>query len=72
MNKVGVLVMMTGKYIQYFKGFKASFDRHFLKSSGEADQYTVHYFLFTDGSIEGNPSDVTITEQKRLGWPFDS
>jgi len=63
--KVGLLVVATGKYIQFVEPLIASADRYFCNN------HKVTYFVFTDGNVPQR-SDVVKIEQERLGWPYDT
>ena len=64
-KKIGLLIVATGKYINYVKPLIASAHKYFCTN------HKVTYFVFTDGQV---PEDDTIVriEQKRLGWPYDT
>lgn len=62
---VGLLVMATGKYIQYIDPLIFSAEKHFCKN------HKVTYFIFTDSDLPSTDRIVYI-QQKRLGWPFDT
>src|SRR5579862_8550221 len=66
-DKVGLLVMATGKYIQFVPPLIAS-ARNFFCTNQD-----VTYFVFTDQPADHiMTSDIKIIYQKRLGWPFDT
>ncbi len=63
--KVGLLVVATGKYIQFVKPLLDSANKYFCPD----DEVT--YFIFT----EGEPpvyANVVKFHHKRVGWPFDT
>ncbi len=62
---VGLLIVATGKYIQFVEPLIKSADTHFCKNQ------KVTYFVFTDGNLP-HRNDIVIIEQKRLGWPYDT
>jgi histo-blood group ABO system transferase len=62
---VGLLVVATGKYIQFLSPLVESAERHFLKN------HRVTYFIFTDQEPVPLPN-TNYVFQKRLGWPFDT
>lgn len=62
---VGLLVVATGKYIQFAQPLIESAEKHFLKN------HRVTYFIFTDQELIPQPNAVYVF-QKRLGWPFDT
>ncbi len=62
---VGLLVVATGKYIQFVKPLIESAEQHFCKN------HRVTYFIFTDQEPIPLPNTVYVF-QKRLGWPFDT
>lgn len=64
-DKIGLLVMATGKYISFVPPLIASAEEHFLKG------HEVTYFIFTDGSLQESERVVCIN-QSRLGWPYDT
>lgn len=64
-KKVGLLIVATGKYVDFVPRLLDSADRYFCKN------HEVTYFLFTDGTL--SPRDNLKTfHQKRLGWPRDT
>lgn len=64
-HKIGLMIMATGKYIQFVEPLIQSADKYFCT------QHEVHYFVFTDGVIPENPR-ITRIEQQKLGWPYDT
>ncbi len=64
---VGLLIVATGKYIEFVKPLIESARTHFCKN------HTVTYFVFTDGVTDFLKSnDIVRLEQARLGWPKDT
>ncbi len=45
-DKIGLLVIATGKYISFVPSLIASADKHFCKD------HKVTYFIFTDGELQ--------------------
>ncbi len=68
MEKIGILYICTGKYIEFWQSFYESSQKHFLLD----DAYEKHYFVFTDSETiaYGNESFVHKIYQKPLAWPF--
>lgn len=64
-HKIGLMVMATGKYIQFVEPLIQSADTYFCKN------HEVYYFIFTDGIVPEHPRIIRI-EQKKLGWPYDT
>ncbi|HEY2809984.1 MAG TPA: hypothetical protein VGJ00_01130 [Rhabdochlamydiaceae bacterium] len=64
-DKVGLLIMATGKYTQFVGPLISSARKHFCT------HHTVTYFVFTDGEIP-QAGDIVPIYQKRLGWPYDT
>jgi histo-blood group ABO system transferase len=62
---VGLLIVATGKYIDFVNPLIQSAEIHFCKN------HHVTYFVFTDRGFEIPPNTI-ITYQKRLGWPYDT
>ena len=62
---VGMLVVATGKYIQFVQPLIDSAEKHFCKN------HNVTYFVFTDGDLPESEKIVRV-EQARLGWPLDT
>lgn len=62
---IGVLIMATGKYIQFVDPLMASAEEYFCKD------HNVTYFIFTDSDLPSKENVVYI-HQDRLGWPFDT
>lgn len=63
--KIGLLIVATGKYIQFIKPLIDSSRVYFCPN------HEVTYFIFTDGAYEQQP-DVRIIAQNKLGWPYDT
>lgn len=62
---VGLLIMATGRYIEFVDPLIKSANQHFCPG------HHVTYFVFTDGLLP--PQDnIVCFYQKRLGWPFDT
>jgi|SRR5579862_2268764 len=64
-DKVGLMIMATGKYTQFVPPLIESARKHLCAN------HTVTYFVFTDGEIP-HADDIVPLFQKRLGWPFDT
>ncbi len=64
-KKVGLLIVATGKYIQFVEPLIKSARKHFCTN------HDVTYFIFTDRYLEPQ-KDVVPIEHKRLGWPYDT
>ena len=66
--KTAVLYITLGRYGVFFEGFYKS-ARKFLLPGHEK-----HFFIFTDSSrIKAmKAKDITVIEQKKLGWPLDT
>lgn len=62
---VGLLIMATGRYIEFVEPLVNSAKQHFCPG------HEVTYFVFTDGVLSPMDNVVSIY-QKRLGWPFDT
>jgi histo-blood group ABO system transferase len=62
---VGLLVMATGKYIQFIPPLIESAEKYFCQG------HNVTYFVFTDSEMPPEDHIVWI-HQDRLGWPFDT
>ncbi len=65
-EKIGLLIMATGKYDQFADPLIHSARKYFLT------QHDVTYFIFTDGNILSQGDDIICIYQERLGWPFDT
>ncbi len=64
---VGLVVVATGKYIQFVTPLIESADRFFVPGHKRT------YFIFTDHVDEAPKADNIVTVcQKRLGWPQDT
>lgn len=64
-DKIGLLVMATGKYTVFIEPLVRTARTHFCKN------HEVTFFVFTDGQIPTD-SDIVPLYQSRLGWPFDT
>ncbi len=62
---VGLLVMATGRYVEFVEPLVTSAKEHFCPG------HQVTYFIFTDGQLPPMENVVPIY-QKRLGWPYDT
>ena len=62
---VGLLVVATGRYIEFVDRLLDGADQYFCKG------HNVTYFVFTDREIAPRPNLKVIT-QRRAGWPHDS
>lgn len=62
---VGLLVVATGKYIQFVPPLIHSAKEHFCKN------HAVTYFVFTDQLLESSENVIRI-EQRHMGWPYDT
>ena len=63
---IGLLIVATGKYIQFAEPLIDSARTHFCPG------HNVTYFVFTDGQITHPAHDIVTVYQKKLGWPFDT
>jgi len=64
-KKVGLLIMATGKYIDFVPPLLDSADNYFCTN------HEVTYFVFTDGILPER-DNLKVIYQKRLGWPHDT
>ena len=64
-QRVGLLVMATGNYVQYVDALLDSADCYFCVD------HDVTYFVFTDGQLTPRKNLICI-EQPQLGWPYDT
>ncbi len=64
-KKVGLLIVATGKYIDFVPPLLDSADKYFCTN------HEVTYFVFTDGTLSSR-KNLKIIYQKRLGWPHDT
>ncbi len=62
---VGLLVVATGKYINFVPPLVESARKHFCPD------HTITYFVFTDGSLPA-ADDIVCLPHTRLGWPYDT
>lgn len=62
---VGLLIMATGRYIEFVEPLVKSANQHFCPG------HNVTYFVFTDRYLAPQENIVCIN-QKRLGWPYDT
>ena len=63
--KVGLLVVATGRYINFVEPLINSAKKHFLTN------HDVTYFIFTEGQPPKADNIIKI-QQNRLGWPYDT
>lgn len=64
-HEIGLLIMATGKYIQFVPPLIVSARNFFCTN------HHITYFVFTDQDAQLG-DDVRVIYQKRLGWPFDT
>ena len=64
-DKIGLLIMATGKYIIFVEPLLKSARTHFCPN------HQVTFFIFTDKQAPVSP-DVVSIYQPKLGWPFDT
>lgn len=64
-QKVGLLIVATGKYIEFVKPLIDSANKYFCTN------HDVTYFVFTDDEQFQAPNVIKI-DQKKLGWPYDT
>lgn len=65
--RVGLLVVATGRYIDFVPPLIESARKHFCKG------HQVTYFVFTDRSRSLPPAeDIVCLPHQRLGWPYDT
>ena len=66
-ENIGLLIMATGKYIEFVHPLIDSADQHFCPG------HKVTYFVFTDSDDERlkEKENVVLIYQRRLGWPYD-
>ena len=68
-KSIGLLVMATGRYIDYIPKLLQSADTYFCP------EHNVTYFVFTDGQLPATAQikrPVVTVYQSQLGWPYDS
>lgn len=63
--KVGLVIVATGKYINFVPPLIASAKKYFCPNQD------VTFFVFTDGEL-ACLDNVCVIKQERLGWPFDT
>ncbi len=63
--KVGLLVVATGKYINFVPPLLDSADKYFCPN------HDVTYFIFTDGKLV-RTDKVKTFHHSRMGWPYDT
>jgi histo-blood group ABO system transferase len=64
-SNVGLLIMATGRYIEFVDPLIHSANNHFCTN------HNVTYFVFTDQPFK-EQKNVVYIYQDRLGWPFDT
>lgn len=62
---VGLLIVATGKYIQFVEPLITSARRFFCPDC------IVTYYVFTDGKVPAG-DDIVQIYQERMGWPYDT
>jgi len=64
-KNIGLLVVATGKYIQFVPDLIKSAEQFFCKN------HKITYFIFTD-SLFPSSDEIKCIYHPRLGWPFDT
>jgi len=64
-KRIGLLVMATGKYIEFVNPLLDSADDYFCK------KHEVTYYIFTDGQLAPR-KNVVLIKQEQMGWPYDT
>ncbi len=64
-DKIGLLIMATGKYIIFVDPLVKSARAHFCPN------HEVTFFIFTDRQAPVS-NDIVSVYQSKLGWPFDT
>lgn len=67
MNKIGILYIVTGRYIVFWKNFYKSFEKYFLPNC------EIHFFVFTDAKkLFGENKNARIHKFYKCAeeWPF--
>lgn len=65
-KEVGLLIVATGKYIQFVETLIESAEKYFCRN------HNVTYFIFTDGQLTRANNNIVTVYQQRLGWPYDT
>ena len=63
-NKVAICFIGTGRYIDFLPNYWERVESNFLPNTEK------HFFVFTDGELEGTPDNVTVVQQEHLDWPY--
>ncbi len=64
-DNIGLLVVATGKYIDFVPPLIKSAEKYFCKG------HNVTYFIFTDRDFDHSDNTIA-TFQSRMGWPYDT
>lgn len=64
-KQIGLLIVATGKYIQFVPNLITSARKYFCKN------HNIRYFVFTDSPFQFG-EDTTVLSHSRLGWPYDT
>lgn len=64
-ESIGLLIMATGKYVNFVPPLVESAEKYFCTD------HDITYFVFTDGTLPPHDRIVTVY-QPRLGWPYDT
>lgn len=65
-KKIGIFYVCTGKYSIFWEKFYLSAEKYFCPGLEK------QYFVFTDQDISPKGANVTVINQPKLGWPFDT
>lgn len=63
---VALLIMATGKYVEFVPRLLKSADAYFLPG------HKVTYFVFSNGKVAGDFNNLVVVPQEQLGWPYDT
>jgi histo-blood group ABO system transferase len=63
--KIGLLVVATGRYIQFVSPLIKSANKYFCTD------HEITFFIFTDGDLV-QANNIVKIYQSRLGWPYDT
>ena len=65
-EKIGLLIVATGKYDQFVDPLITSARKYFCPT------HDVTYFVFADGNRITDANDVVRVYEKKMGWPYDT
>lgn len=62
--KVAIIFIGTAKYLEFLPGYYENAEQFLFPSVDK------HYFVFSDGDLDGLPDNITVVPQEHLPFPY--